>query len=243
MTFMRPGIPALAAMLLAAPALSQTQNPQSQTAPAVRTTMPGQMARLAPDELYQGWRARQLIGQQVSRKGGETIGIVRDLIIDGDGRLAALMMEGGGTLGIPDAVYRIPWSEVDLTPGRDGVAADLADGGGKPQYGLFPGSEGVPTLPREFRLTEILGDYARLQTGHGYGYVTDAVFEKDGRLIAVLVSRDKASGGGTYAFAFPGDPGRWDPGASYYGLPFVTPSQAETAGLRIAPDQFKGAGL
>ncbi|MCB5177457.1 MULTISPECIES: PRC-barrel domain-containing protein [Microvirga] len=237
MMLSRIGISAVIVTVLATPAFSQGQNP------AVAPALPGQVSQLAPDALYQGWRSRQLIGQGVTRKGGEQIGTVRDLIIDADGRLAALVIEGGGALGIPDAVYRIPWNEVNLTPGQNGVTVSLADNSEKPQYGLFPGTEGVSTLPREFRLTEVIGDYARLQTGYGYGYVTDAVFSQEGRLIAVLVSRDAASGGGTFAFPYPGTTGRWDPGASYYGLPFVTESQAETAGLRIDPQRFQKSAL
>jgi sporulation protein YlmC with PRC-barrel domain len=235
MTLCRIRTQILLTALFVTPAFAQPQNP------AVQPTLEGQVSQLSPDALYKGWRSRQLIGQSVMRRSGASIGIARDLIIDADGRLAALVVEGGGALGVPDAVYRIPWSEVDLTPGQDGVTAGLADNSEKPQYSLFPGTEGIPTLPREFRLTEVLGDYARLQTG--YGYVSDAVFDKSGRLIAVLISRDATSGGGTYAFPYPGTAGRWDPGASYYGLPFVTASQAQSAGLRIDPQQFTREAL
>jgi sporulation protein YlmC with PRC-barrel domain len=226
----------LSATVFASPVLSQTANP------AVSPSLEGQLSQIAPDALYEGWRSQQLIGQQALRKNGEEVGLIRDLIIDANGRLAAVLIAGGGALNVPDAFYRIPWREVDITPGQRGIALDLSDGK-RPHYALFPGTESVPTLPREFRLTEVLGDYARLQTGYGYGYVMDAVFDKEGRLIAVLISRDAASGGGTYAFPFPGTVGRWDPGASYYGLPFVTDSQAQAAGLRIDPNRFKNAAL
>ncbi|WP_201863867.1 PRC-barrel domain-containing protein [Microvirga soli] len=237
MRLSRIQLPLLMAAIVASPVLAQQQNP------AVQPRLEGQVSQLSPDLLYRGWRAQQLLGQSVMRKGGDRVGTVRDLIIDAEGRLAAMVMEGGGSLGIPDAVYRIQWDEVDLTPGHDGIRTGLADNSEKPQYGLFPGTEGVPTVPREFRLTEVLGDYARLQTGYGYGYVSDAVFDKSGRLIAMLIARDVASGGGTYAFPYPGTTGRWDPGAGYYGLPFVTASQAQMAGLRVDSTKFTGAAL
>lgn len=226
----------LAATALPASVVSQTLNP------AVQPALDGQVSQLAPDALYEGWRAQQLIGQRALRRSGDGIGVVRDLIIDADGRLAAALIAGGGALSTPDALYRIPWNEIDLTPGQEDIVVNISENE-KPRYALFPGSEGVQTLPREFRLTEILGDYARLQTGYGYGYVTEAVFRRDGRLIAVLISRDMASGGGTFAFPFPGNVGRWDPGASYYGLPFITDSQAQAAGLRIDPKSFKSGAL
>ena len=220
----------------AAPASSQPSN----TAPSPGST--GQVGSLMPEALYQGWRSRQLIGEKVTGKDGNEIGAVRDLVIDADGRLAALIVEGGGVLGIPEAVYRIPWANVDRTPGHAGIRVDLSSGE-RPQYGLFPGSEGVPTLPREFRVTEVIGDYARLQSGYGYGTVSDVVFSPDGRMIAVLVSRDTPGGGGTFAFPYRGTTGRWDPAMSYYGLPFVTDNQAREAGLRIDAKPFQSSVL
>jgi PRC-barrel domain len=230
-------IPAASALMISMLSAAAAQ----QSNPAVRPDLTGQVSSLAPEALYAGWRSRQLIGQKVVGKDGNEIGTARDLIIDADGRLAALIVEGGGVLGIPDALYRIPWSNVAPTPGRAGVTVDLSNGS-RPQYGLFPGTEGVAVLPREFRLTEVVGDYARLQTGNGYGYVTDVVFSRDGRMIAVLVSRDAAAGGGAYAFPYPGTTGPWDPSWSYYGLPFVTEAQARAAGLRIDPKRFKDIG-
>ena len=63
------------------------------------------------------------------------------------------------------------------------------------------------------------------------------MFTADGRLMAVLIARE-ASAGGTYAFPAGSFRAGWDPGWSYYGLPFVTPSQAETAGLRVEAGRF-----
>jgi sporulation protein YlmC with PRC-barrel domain len=234
-----------AATALSATAFAQIWNaPANAEMPATRPDLTGQVSSLNADLLYRGWRARSLFGQAVSAKSdGREVGWVRDVIVDRDGRAAALVVEGGGTLGLPEAVYRVPWSNVDLTPGKAGVRIDLASGSEKPQYGLFPGTEGVATLPREFRLTEILGDYARLQSGYGYGVVMDSIFTPDGRMSAVLVTRDGASGGGTTAFPFYGTSGPWDPGMSYYGLPFVTEDQARAAGLKVDPQRFSTAVL
>ena len=213
------------------------------SSPAARQGQDSKVQHLGPELLYRGWRARLLIGQQVTaREGDQQIGTVRDLIVDADGRAEALIVETSGTAYMPQAVYRIRWKDVDPTPYRSGVLVDRL--GGDPQdFALFPGSEGVRTLPREFRLSEILGDYARLQSGYGFGIVTDAIFTPDGRLSAVLVSRDAASGGGTMAYPFGGTQGPWDPGMSYYGLPFVTIHQAEEAGLKVDPHRFNDAAL
>jgi sporulation protein YlmC with PRC-barrel domain len=213
-----------------------------QSAGGRQPDLTGQVSALSSDALYQGWRARQLIGQSVKAKDGRTVGSVSDIIVDADGRAAALVIEGGGAAQVPDALYRIPWSNVDLTPGQDGVTADLSSGR-QPQHALFPGTPGVPILPREFRVREIVGDYARLKTGYGYGIVTDAVFASDGRVIAVLVSRDAAAGGGTAAFPFQGASGPWDASMSYFGLPYITEDQAGEAGLRIEAGRFASSAI
>lgn len=211
--------------------------------PVTRQRADTQTNPLDPGLIYKGWRARLLFGQPVmDRHADQQIGTVRDILVDANGQAAALVIENSGTEYVPQAIYRIRWKDVDLTPYRSGVVIDPPSRD-LHRFGLFPGSESVDTLPREFRLSEILGDYARLQTGYGYGIVTDAIFTQDGQLRAVLVSRDAASGGRTIAFPFLGTQGPWDPGLSYYGLPFVTDHQADSAGLKVDPDRFNDAAL
>jgi sporulation protein YlmC with PRC-barrel domain len=219
-----------------------TTGATGQNATARKPDLIGPVSALSPDALYQGWRARQLLGDRVTTKDGREIGAVSDIVVDADGRAAALVVEGGGTVQVPDAVYRIPWENIDLTPGQDGVIVDLS-AGPQPRYALFPGTSGVPTLPREFRIQEVVGDYARLRTGYGYGIVTGAVFARDGRIIAVLISRDASAGGGTAAFPFQGATGPWDASMSYFGLPFITDDQAREAGLRIDPSRFANKAI
>ena len=187
--------------------------------------------------LYAGWRAQAVLGQTVSAE-GKQVGAVRDIIINRSGQIAAVIVQGDGPVDVPDFVFRVPWSEVKRTSGSPGLEIASADSR-RPQYGLFPGTESVATLPREFRVSEVIGDYARLQSGYGFGYVTGVVFAGRGQAMAVLVSRDVPSAGGTYAFPFTGVEGRWDPGASYFGLPQVTIEQAMRAGRKVDPKKFK----
>jgi sporulation protein YlmC with PRC-barrel domain len=204
---------------------------------AAPPTLVGQLSSLNADALYKGWRARQLVGNAVKAKDGREVGAVRDIIIDADGRVTAVVVEAHGPARLSEALYRIPWAEIDLTQGEKGVVADLSDEI-RPEHGLFHGAPGVPILPREFRIGEVVGDYARLKTGYGYGVVTDAVFTQDGRVMAVLVGRDAVAGGGTFAFAFHGDTGPWDAAMSYFGLPFITEDQARAAALRVDMSRF-----
>jgi hypothetical protein len=64
------------------------------------------------------------------------------VIVDRDGRAAALVVDGGGTMGLPEAVYRVPWSNVDLTPGKTGVRIDLASGIGEAAVRAHPRDRG-----------------------------------------------------------------------------------------------------
>lgn len=195
--------------------------------------------RLDADVLYTGWRARALVGEDVRSSTGREMGSLRDIIVDASGRASAIVVEGGGVAGIPDAVYRIPWQSLNIQ--RSGISVSSA--GSNPDYGRAPGREGISTWPREYRLSEVIGDNARLRTGYLYGYVTDVVLAKNGRITAVLVAPDAAGDEReTVAFPFHGRVGRWEPQSSYFGLPFVTPKQARQAGLKVDPARFADAG-
>ena len=87
-------------------------------------------------------------------------------------------------------------------------------------------------------MNRLIGDYARLQTGQGYGYVTDLVFSPAGKMMAVLVARDRQAGGGTIAFPYPDKMENWSPAMSYYGLPYITAEQANQAGMAVNMRSF-----
>ena len=191
--------------------------------------------------LYSGWRSSQILGSHVFSKGGEYLGAVRNIVVADDGQIKALIAEEAGIGVTPEFIFRLPWNDVVKPLRRGIVIADLTDARSS-QYGLFPVPLGEPDEKRsqgeDFLVSKVLGDYARLQTGAGYGLVKDAVFSQQGRLLAVLVARDAARGGGTLAFPYPGRTGPWAPSAGYYGLPYVTGEQADGAGLRVDPKKF-----
>jgi hypothetical protein len=82
-----------------------------------------------------------------------------------------------------------------------------------------------PAEGRNWRLTELIGDYARLDGGEGpgrvgYGRVTDAVLSRGGEILAVIVHPDIRYGAdGPYAWPFYGVDYGFDPGAPSYDLP------------------------
>ncbi|MDA9420724.1 MULTISPECIES: PRC-barrel domain-containing protein [Bradyrhizobium] len=70
------------------------------------------------------------------------------------------------------------------------------------EYGLFVDPGQAQDEPHEFSISKVIGDYARLQAGQGYGYVSDLVFDDGGKLAAVVISREASAGGGTYAVPY-----------------------------------------
>ena len=194
-------------------------------------------ARL-PEVVYDGWRASKLLGSAVFSLKGEYLGEVRNALVADDGQINALLVEGGATGEAPAFVFRIPWLRIVHPLHTGALIADFSNLQSR-EYGLFFDPERTKDHSQVFPITKVLGDYARLQTGQGYGYVSDLVFNQSGRWIAVLVSRDASAGGGTYAFAYPGASGKWSAEMSYYGLPYVTEDQAAKAGLRIDVQRFQ----
>ena len=186
------------------------------------------------ETLYDGLRASRLIDSHVFSREAAYLGRVHNLSIRDDGLIEALILERERVGATGDAVFRVPWDRI-AQPIHPGVLiADVKDTHA-PELGLFP--EPKPE-GKDFLVSEVLAEYARLQAGQGYGYVKDAVFGSNGRLLAILIARDVQAGGGTFAFAYPGRTGKWSPDMSYYGLPFITADQATKNGLRVAPEKF-----
>ena len=202
----------------------------------VLRTVANQTPLLTEEVLYAGWRASTLLGRQVTSSEGELLGTIRNLSLGQDGKIEFLLIEAHARDGEPDYVFRIPFETVDKGRLPFVVSANI-----KPERmreSLFAGETGTPS---RFPVSAVIGDHARLRAGHGYGYVSDVVFNREGEMLAILVTRDRLSGGGLYAFAFPGHTGRWNPRDSYYGLPFVTPDQATAAGVRVDRSRFGGS--
>jgi hypothetical protein len=199
-----------------------------------------QVVPLSPENLYRGWLASQVIGRKLASKADHDLGRVRNLLVGRDGQIEALVVEGNGTTESREFMFRVPWQRIDASALPRRIIADVTDGR-SPTYGIFPGTPGIPEEPSEFAVSEVIGDNARLQAGQGYGYVSDVVFSSDGNMSAVLVTREARAGGGTFAFGFPKSPiAQWNPGASYYGLPYVTPEQADGAAVSVDLDRFRG---
>ena len=86
-------------------------------------------------------------------------------------------------------------------------------------------------IPRAWRASELIGDYARLRQGEAlvnYGYVNDLILQ-DGEVAAVIVQPRGAFGPGFRAYPYYGYGFGWYAGRPYYDLPYTEDevSQAE----------------
>ncbi|WP_063993356.1 PRC-barrel domain-containing protein [Bradyrhizobium sp.] len=211
----------------------------AETATQATTEQSAQSQQFA-STVYNGYRASRLLGSAVFSLKGEYLGAVRNVTLADDGQIDSLLVEGFRTKDEPEFISRIPFNRV-LRPLHEGaIVANFSDLRSR-EYGLFVDPDQAQAEPHEFSVSKVIGDYARLQAGQGYGYVSDLVFDSGGKLAAVVISREASVGGGTYAFPYPGQTGRWSPKLSYYGLPYVTPEQANKAGLRLDMKEFQNS--
>ena len=103
---------ALAALLLAAPiSFAQTTTNPSAGAPgnAVQTGDMKLYSRQATD-----MRASFLIGSKITNMANETVGEINDLVLDKDGKIAAVIVGIGGFLGIGEREVALDYSSLNV---------------------------------------------------------------------------------------------------------------------------------
>lgn len=177
------------------------------------------------DELYRkGWSAEELLDADAYGPGGDQIGEFENIIVSADGKINAAIIEGGGFLDIADTHFRVPWNEVDVSQDMERVTVPVTADNVE-NYALFEG-EYVPMERREFRVTELIDDYALIENRIGFGYVDDVVFGNKGQLLAVVVEPDVGYDlVGPYAYPYHAY--NFDPGLDYYALPYTESEVAE----------------
>jgi sporulation protein YlmC with PRC-barrel domain len=196
------------------------------------------------DDVYaEGMSAEEFIDDmEVFSRNGENIGDVEDIIANQDGKLIAVIAEVGGFWDIGDTHVSVPWSEIEMSP--DGITVPVTEETIE-DYGLFDREylsaetassemvgevDAADTGPSAFRLSELIGDYARLR-GDGdemvnYGYVRDVMIQ-DGSIAAVVVNPDVGYGAPGYYTAYPYYGYAYRPGGRYYDMPYTEGDVAE----------------
>lgn len=196
-----------------------------------------------------GVQAANLMDTEVFGPEGEEIGSVENMIVSDDNKVVAIIAQVGGIWDIGDTHVAVPWSDVELTD--DGVQIPVTEDNAE-EYGLFENEyitkqnlqqvtqvdDDVNTGFNTWKMTDLIGDYASLSGGVGYGYVDNVILSEDGEIQAVVIETTGEYGNGTYAYPFYGYDYGWDPGYQAYELPY---GEDEVAGLaEFEDDEFDG---
>jgi hypothetical protein len=119
---------ALAAMLLAAPAaMAQTSIDKSTTPPEKSMTAPEKStpsASMSSDMFYSHKsgevRASKLIGSTVRNAANESVGNINELVLDQEGKVAAVVIGVGGFLGIGEREVAMNYSGLKFAKDSNG---------------------------------------------------------------------------------------------------------------------------
>ena len=186
-----------------------------------------------------GWSVRKLVGKQVKGPKGENVGQVDNIVFGPDGKVHQVIVSTGGFLGFGEKNLAVKWSDVTVSPDYEFVTTPITAESVK-KYGLFDGipKNSGPLAPRDWRSSELIGDYVYLKGNVHYAYVRDLIVSQGGELQAVIVSPDvgfshggELHAGGYYAYPFYGyGYGHglgWNPGNARYNLPYNKTDIAE----------------
>jgi sporulation protein YlmC with PRC-barrel domain len=236
---------------------TQNQNSQGQQSSqnAQSQQIQGQVKPLSEwnyDEVYQKGKflASGLMGNDAIGKNGDDIGDITNAVLNEQDKIIAVIAEVGGFWDIGDTHVIVPWEQVQLS--EEGVQVPVNQDNVE-QYQLYGENSAVKkqafqqkaaiaddaeTGQRTWKLSELVNDYSNLQGGAGYGYVDNAVFSEDGKLLAVLVMASGGYGPGTMAYPFYGYSYGWQPGFSSYQLPYSEQDVSEMTAFDF--EQFNG---
>ncbi|HYH21413.1 MAG TPA: PRC-barrel domain-containing protein [Azospirillum sp.] len=201
------------------------------------------------EQVRGGYSAEALIDTSVYGKNGEEIGEVANIIVGPNGQIRSLIVEVGGFLDIGDTHFAVPWKQAQIGANLERITVPITETNYR-DYGLFgeygydyrvsPGQnaggsnvrrvdEDADARGRAWKVSELLDDTVRLSDVRGYGYVEDLIFNKDGKLQAVVVQPDVTYGiRGAQVYPYYGYGYGFDPGLDYYELPY---GRNDVAGL------------
>lgn len=147
------------------------------------------VSEAAPEEGGPGaYSARRLIGTPARDSSGAPVGTVRDILLDPQGRVVGLALDGG---------RRIGWHWTRVGPG--GGYVSVPDASESAAAGATR-----PIAPRnEWRASELLGDAVQLEPGRRYGSVDDLIIAPAGDVSVIVVDAEQDGRRGRYAYPWP----------------------------------------
>ncbi|WP_114948882.1 PRC-barrel domain-containing protein [Microvirga calopogonii] len=117
----------LGTTLIAVPALAQTNPPATSTTAPVSGAM--NTGNWMTQEQPGQWRASKLDGLNVYSQDNEKIGDISELIVDSNGKIQAVVVGGGGFLGLGEQDVAIPFDQIKFVTEPLAVATTApADG-------------------------------------------------------------------------------------------------------------------
>ena len=119
----------LAAFLTCGAAAAYAQ-PQQAASPPASTTVDSKLAPSATAD------TRKLIGRNIKNADGDTIGEIKSIYINKDGKVDSVMVGVGGFLGVGDREVRIAWSDLKITDNGEKVMVNMTKDElkAKPEY-------------------------------------------------------------------------------------------------------------
>ena len=119
----------LAAMLTGGAAAAYAQQPQQAASPPA-SAIDSKAAPAATAD------TRKLIGRNIKNAEGETIGEIKSIYINKDGKVDSVMVGVGGFLGVGDREVRIAWSDLKITDNGEKVMVNMTKDQlkAKPEY-------------------------------------------------------------------------------------------------------------
>ena len=110
----------LAALLTCGAAAAYAQ-PQTATSPPPSATAPANTT-MDPSATAD---TRKLIGRNIKNAEGETIGEIKSIYLNKDGKVDSVMVSVGGFLGVGDREVRIAWSDLKIADNGEKVTVDM----------------------------------------------------------------------------------------------------------------------
>lgn len=72
------------------------------------------------------WRASKILGSYVKNLRGNTLGDIKELVVDPDrGRIVYAVLSVGGFLGIKDKLFAVPWTALKLSRDKEYYTLDI----------------------------------------------------------------------------------------------------------------------
>jgi sporulation protein YlmC with PRC-barrel domain len=162
----------LGTVLISAPALAQTNAPASSSPAPAATTQPMNTGNWITQEQPGHWRTSKLEGLNVYNNNNESIGEIKDLLVDNSGKIQTVVIGVGGFLGLGEHHVAVPFDQIKFMnepravattpPPAPGTVATAPPAATTPAPGAGPTTTGTVATDRTAAATRTGPDHALL---------------------------------------------------------------------------------